>query len=65
MTYSFVHRAINDEAFPNAVKLFSAEKMTGRGRGKYCYRDAVRAGAEEFIKNEIERKLGMPILYMV
>ncbi len=65
MTYSFVHRAINTEAFPNAVQLYSQEKMTGRGMGKYCYRNSVRDGAETFIKDEIEQKLKMPILYIV
>ncbi|MHB1152393.1 MAG: SPL family radical SAM protein [Eubacteriales bacterium] len=65
MTYSFVHRAINAEAFPNAVQLYSQEKMTGRGMGKYCYRNSVRDEAEVFIKDEIEQKLKMPILYIV
>lgn len=65
MTYSFVHRAINAEAFPNAVQLYSQDKMTGRGMGKYCYRNSVRDEAEVFIKEAIERKLKMPILYIV
>ena len=30
MTYSYVHNAINTEAFPNAIKLFDKELMTGR-----------------------------------
>lgn len=34
MTYSFVHRAINSEAFPNAINLFDEKLMTGRGRRK-------------------------------
>jgi len=37
MTYSFVHRAINQEAFPKALELYNQSLMTGRGRGKYCY----------------------------
>ncbi len=32
MTYSFVHRAINGEAFPAAPELYDKELMTGRGR---------------------------------
>ena len=32
MTYSFVHNAINTEAFPNAIKLYNPEMMTVRGR---------------------------------
>lgn len=34
MTYSFVHKAINSEAFPNAINLFDEKLMTGRGRRK-------------------------------
>lgn len=65
MTYSFVHRAINDEAFPKAIKLFNTETMTGRGRGKYCYREPIRAEAEAFLRDQINNKLKMPILYIV
>ena len=35
MTYSYVHRKINEEAFPSAVNLYNTELMTGRGKGKY------------------------------
>ena len=35
MTYSYVHRKINEEAFPNAINLYNKEIMTGRGKGKY------------------------------
>ena len=66
MTYSFVHRAINTEAFPNAVPLYDPEKMTGRGRGKYCYRQPVRQEAECFLREEIEKRFGRDkILYIV
>ncbi len=66
MTYSFVHRAINNEAFPNATELYDKALMTGRGRGKYCYRDPVRAQGEQFLRSQIAAKLGnMPILYVV
>ena len=34
MTYSYVHNAINTEAFPNAISLYNKELMTGRGRRK-------------------------------
>lgn len=64
MTYSFVQRAINGEAFPAAPPIFDGELMTGRGRGKYCYRPAVREELETFLRGEIQRKLGMPILYL-
>ena len=55
MTYSYIHRAINREAFPNAVDLYDPEKMTGRGRGKYAYRPAVRAEAEQFLRGEFAK----------
>ncbi|WP_429146427.1 SPL family radical SAM protein [Anaerotaenia torta] len=65
MTYSFVQNAINTEAFPGAVQLFDRETMTGRGRGKYCYRNDVRAEAEAFLRESLSRQLGtMPILYI-
>ena len=65
MTYSFIQNAINTDAFPNAVQLFDRETMTGRGRGKYCYRNNVRAEAESFLRKELSRRLpAMPILYI-
>lgn len=66
MTYSYVHRAINREAFPNAVDLFDSRLMTGRGRGKYRYREDVRAECEQFLRDQLSQKLnGVPILYVV
>lgn len=66
MTYSYVHRAINREAFPNAVTLYDTALMTGRGRGKYCYRDQVRQEAEAFLRQQLAQKLpGIPIVYVV
>ena len=50
MTYSYIHRAINQEAFPNAINLYNKDLMTGRGRGKYCYKQEVRKDAEEKIR---------------
>ncbi len=65
MTYSFVQNAINTDAFPNAVQLYDREQMTGRGRGKYCYRNDIRAEAESFLREKISKKLGtMSILYI-
>ena len=66
MTYSYVHCAINREAFPNAVELFDKSLMTGRGRGKYCYREDVRAMGEQFLREQLSQKLnGIPIVYVV
>lgn len=66
MTYSYVHCAINREAFPNAVELFDRGLMTGRGRGKYCYREDIRAEGEQFLREQISQKLNnVPIVYVV
>jgi len=65
MTYSFVQNAINTDAFPDSVKLLDRETMTGRGRGKYCYRNEVRAEAEVFLRQRLSERLPqMPILYI-
>lgn len=64
MTYSFVQNAINTEAFPNAVPIFDRTLMTGRGRGKYCYRNEARLEAEAFLQGQIQSRLKMPILYI-
>lgn len=58
MTYGYVQRAINLEAFPGAPDLFDRERMTGRGRGKYCYRAPLRAEGETFFRGEIEARFG-------
>lgn len=50
MTYSYVHRMINKEAFPNAVELFDPELMTGRGRGKYAYKPKQKQEGEAFFR---------------
>lgn len=65
MTYSFVQNAINTDAFSNAVNLLDRDIMTGRGRGKYCYRNDVRAEAEFFLRQKLSRTLAnMPIKYI-
>ena len=57
MTYSYVQRAINAEAFPTLPSLYDANLMTGRGMGKYHYRVAERQFPQEFIKSQISEKL--------
>ena len=65
MTYSFVQNAINTDAFPGAVQLLNWEIMTGRGRGKYCYRNDIRLEVESFLRQKLSHQLGtMPILYI-
>jgi len=66
MTYSYIHRVINRDAFPNAVELFDKSLMTGRGRGKYCYREDVRVMGEQFLRKQLSQKLHcVPIIYVV
>lgn len=55
MTYSYIHRKINEEAFPNAMNLYDQEKMTGRGKGKYAYTQEERQKAEAFLKQLLEK----------
>ncbi len=55
MTYSYVHTKINEEAFPNAINLYSKEKMTGRGKGKYWYKEEIRKEGEKFFKEQLKR----------
>ena len=55
MTYSFVHTKINEEAFPNAIDLYSQKLMRGRGRGKYMYKDYIREEGEKFLREEMQK----------
>lgn len=55
MTYSYIHRKINEEAFPNAVDLYNQEIMTGRGKGKYTYKPEVRQEAEAFLEELLKQ----------
>jgi spore photoproduct lyase len=65
MTYSFVHNAINTDAFPNAIQIFDRDAMSGRGRGKYSYRNELRAEAEDFLRQKLAQRLSsMPIWYI-
>lgn len=66
MTYSYVHRMINKDAFPNAITLYNKEMMTGRGMGKYCYRQEIRVEAEQYLRSEIAKRFSEEkILYIV
>ena len=55
MTYSYVHRMINKEAFPNAITLYKQEQMTGRGRGKYMYKEYIRKEGEIFFREKLTK----------
>ncbi len=66
MTYSYVHNAINKEAFPNAINLFDKGIMTGRGKGKYMYKEYIRKEGEELLRNEMNKYFkDNPIMYIV
>ena len=55
MTYSFVHNAINHAAFPNAIELYNKEKMTGRERGKYAYKPAIKDDAKKYMQELMKK----------
>ena len=55
MTYSYIHRKINEEAFPNAIDLYNKEIMTSRGKGKYTYNNEVREEGKKFIIENLNK----------
>lgn len=55
MTYSYIHKAINAEAFPNAIDLYNKDIMTIRGKGRYTYNQTSRQEGEEFFRGLMER----------
>jgi spore photoproduct lyase len=65
MTYSFIHNAINKDAFPNTIQIFDRELMTGKGRGKYSYKETIRQDAELFLRQMLKKRLpNMNIIYI-
>ena len=66
MTYSFVHTKINEEAFPNAINLYNKELMTGRGKGKYMYKNQYREDGEKFFREQMKKYFpNNQIMYIV
>ncbi len=55
MTYSYIHRKINEEAFPTLLNLYDPNIMTGRGKGKYTYNKEVRAEAEIYLRDLMQK----------
>lgn len=55
MTYSYIHKVINAEAFPKAPALYSTDKMKNRGLGKYSYKDEYRKEGETFLKELLQK----------
>lgn len=50
MTYSYIHRMINTEAFPMAINLYNPDLMTGRGKGRYTYKKIIREDGEKYMR---------------
>ena len=66
MTYSYVHKMINKEAFPKAIDLYNPRIMTGRGRGKYMYKKEIKEDGERFLRQVMEKYFpNNKILYIV
>lgn len=66
MTYSYVHTKINEEAFPKAINLYDKEMMTGRGKGKYWYKQQLRDDGELFLREQMAKYFPRnTILYVV
>lgn len=55
MTYSYVHNAINTEAFPDSINLYNKELMMARGRGKYMYKKELREDGAIFFEELIKQ----------
>lgn len=55
MTYSYIHKVINKEAFPNAINLYDKDIMTARGRGKYTYKKEIKEEGSKFFRELLEK----------
>lgn len=55
MTYSYVHMKINEEAFENSIQIFDKELMTGRGKGKYWYKEKIRQEGTKFFNENLTK----------
>ena len=66
MTYSYIHKMINHDAFPNAIELFDKDLMTMRGRGKYMYKMDLKEDGKNFMSDLIYKHFpNNTILYVV
>ena len=66
MTYSYIHRMINNEAFPGSIDLYNKEMMTVRGRGRYTYKKQVKEDGMKFFEDIMGKYFGEnEIKYMV
>ena len=66
MTYSYIHKVINNEAFPNAIELYNKDLMVSRGYGKYTYNENVRKEGTKVLTSLLKKYFGdNKILYIV
>ena len=66
MTYSYVHIKINEAAFPHAIELYDKELMTGRGKGKYWYKEEIRNEGRKFFEENLKKYFpNNEIIYIV
>ena len=55
MTYSYVHTKINEDAFVNADYIYKKELMTGRGNGKYMYKNEYKEDGKQFFTENLKK----------
>lgn len=55
MTYSFIHNVINTEAFPNSPVLLNKDFMKVRGKGKYTYKNELKAEGTLYISSLLKK----------
>lgn len=55
MTYSYIHKMINQEAFPNVINLYNKDIMTVRGRGRYMYKKEIKEEGSIFLKELLKK----------
>ncbi|MBP3707286.1 MAG: spore photoproduct lyase [Clostridia bacterium] len=55
MTYSYVHKMINADAFPEKLSLYDKDKMTMRGYGKYAYKKELKQEGEIFFRTLLQK----------
>ena len=46
---------INEEAFENSIQIFDKELMTGRGKGKYWYKEKIRQEGTKFFNENLTK----------
>lgn len=67
MTYSYVHNAINKEAFLNTkYEIYNKDIMTGRGKGKYSYKMPIKENAKKYMLDLMKKYFpNNKIIYIV